>query len=266
MEYTGTGALKSNLTRTGKLTIGGMVGDGMKSVMRGYQNMFLDDFKQEIIDYFLGNKSSAQNSLEDADWMTRQLKARESEFIETENWVIYIGTWNVNGQTPDGSLSLWLHSNVEKFVGKEPDIYVIGFQEVVALTTTAVWNANEKNTQLWHSHILQLISKNRKFVVLRSYQLVGLVLSIFVREDQLNNFRDVSQEIVKVGVKGISSKFNAGNKGGITIRFEYHRSSFCFTCAHFCAGQNYTEERNRHYFEIFQNTKLSGHRTILDHE
>lgn len=51
---TGTGALKSNLTRTGKLTFGGLVDDSVKSVLRTYQNNFKDNDKQDVIDYFLG--------------------------------------------------------------------------------------------------------------------------------------------------------------------------------------------------------------------
>lgn len=52
--YTGTGALKSSLTRTGKLTFSGLMDDGCKSVLRTYQNNFKDNEKQDLIDLFLG--------------------------------------------------------------------------------------------------------------------------------------------------------------------------------------------------------------------
>jgi hypothetical protein len=39
-----------------------------------------------------------------------------------------------------------------------PDIYAIGFQEVVNLTANSVWNADQTNTNLWHQQILELVS------------------------------------------------------------------------------------------------------------
>jgi phosphatidylinositol-bisphosphatase len=108
------------------------------------------------------------------------------------------------------------------------------------------------------------ISRQQKFVLLRSYQLVGIVLSLFVREDYVPFIREVHSEIVKVGFKGI-----AGNKGAISMRFNFHASSFCFTCAHFAAGSSNVEERNANYHEIMNNTMFrtsKGTYGIMDHE
>jgi phosphatidylinositol-bisphosphatase len=137
-------------------------------------------------------------------------------------------------------------------------------QEVVKLTGKAVWNADETNSQLWQRQILDLIGANKKYVILRSYQLVGILLTVFVREEQAMLFRDVHSEIAKVGFGGI-----AGNKGAISIRFNFHQTSFCFTCAHLAAGQNNVEERDRDYNDIITNTSFrtgKGTVTIFDHE
>lgn len=54
IQYSGTGALKTDFTRTGKRTRAGMLRDGMNSLTRYYKNNFADGFRQDSIDLFLG--------------------------------------------------------------------------------------------------------------------------------------------------------------------------------------------------------------------
>lgn len=108
---------------------------------------------------------------------------------------------------------------------------------------------------------MQEINKKHKYVILRHYQLVGILLSIFVKEDSVTDFRDVETEVSKSGFKGI-----AGNKGAVVIRFNYHQSSFCFICAHLAAGQKYVEDRNRNFHDIMNTTKFRGYQTIDQNE
>ncbi|XP_018324345.1 phosphatidylinositide phosphatase SAC1 [Agrilus planipennis] len=55
IQYSGTGALKTDFTRTGKRTRVGMLYDGINSLTRYYKNNFSDGFRQDAIDLFLGN-------------------------------------------------------------------------------------------------------------------------------------------------------------------------------------------------------------------
>jgi len=55
--------------------------------------------------------------------------------------------------------------------------------------------------------------------MLRSAQLVGIFMVIFVVEDQIQLYRGVDAETVKVGVQGL-----AGNKGAVGMRFVYKDS------------------------------------------
>ena len=55
LQYAGTGALKTDFTRTGKRTRMGAVKDGINSVTRYYYNNFVDGFRQDAMDLFLGN-------------------------------------------------------------------------------------------------------------------------------------------------------------------------------------------------------------------
>lgn len=54
VQYSGTGALKTDFTRTGKRTHLGLLRDGMNSLTRYYKNNFSDGFRQDSIDLFLG--------------------------------------------------------------------------------------------------------------------------------------------------------------------------------------------------------------------
>nr|XP_006012769.2 PREDICTED: phosphatidylinositide phosphatase SAC1 [Latimeria chalumnae] len=72
-QYAGTGALKTDFTRTGKRTQWGLVMDGWNSVIRYYKNNFSDGFRQDAIDLFLGNYAveevdSAAPLHTQADW------------------------------------------------------------------------------------------------------------------------------------------------------------------------------------------------------
>lgn len=54
IQYSGTGALKTDFTRTGKRTRLGAMKDGINSMTRYYKNNFADGFRQDAIDLFLG--------------------------------------------------------------------------------------------------------------------------------------------------------------------------------------------------------------------
>ncbi|XP_068625011.1 phosphatidylinositol-3-phosphatase SAC1 [Battus philenor] len=53
-QYSGTGALKTDFTRTGKRTRMGALRDGINSLTRYYKNNFSDGFRQDSIDLLLG--------------------------------------------------------------------------------------------------------------------------------------------------------------------------------------------------------------------
>eukprot|EP00058_Branchiostoma_floridae_P008729 XP_002594217.1 hypothetical protein BRAFLDRAFT_117627 [Branchiostoma floridae] len=54
-QYAGTGALKTDYTRTGRRTIPGLLMDGYNSAIRYMKNNFYDGFRQDAIDLFVGN-------------------------------------------------------------------------------------------------------------------------------------------------------------------------------------------------------------------
>ncbi|XP_014209737.1 phosphatidylinositide phosphatase SAC1 [Copidosoma floridanum] len=54
IQYSGTSALKTDFTRTGKRTKMGAIKDGVNSLTRYYKNNFTDGFRQDAISLFLG--------------------------------------------------------------------------------------------------------------------------------------------------------------------------------------------------------------------
>ncbi|XP_014288427.1 phosphatidylinositol-3-phosphatase SAC1 [Halyomorpha halys] len=55
IQYSGTGALKTDFTRTGKRTKAGVFQDGINSLVRYYKNNFQDGFRMDALDLWLGN-------------------------------------------------------------------------------------------------------------------------------------------------------------------------------------------------------------------
>lgn len=53
--YAGTGALKTDFTRTGRRTVAGALQDGINSVTRYYLNNYSDSIRQDSFDLLVGN-------------------------------------------------------------------------------------------------------------------------------------------------------------------------------------------------------------------
>lgn len=67
-QYSGTGALKTDFTRTGKRTKMGMLNDGLNSLTRYYKNNLTDGFRQDAIDLFLGNAKAVSPHTVEKGW------------------------------------------------------------------------------------------------------------------------------------------------------------------------------------------------------
>lgn len=60
--YSGTGALKTDYTRTGKRTNEGLLQDGINSIMRYVKNNFLDGPRQDAYDLVTGTWQPSKDS------------------------------------------------------------------------------------------------------------------------------------------------------------------------------------------------------------
>ncbi|PYH97010.1 DNase I-like protein [Aspergillus ellipticus CBS 707.79] len=269
--YAGTGALKSSFTRHGKMSIAGAIADARKTATRIYVNNFSDKARQHTIDHLLGRLTDqVPVELYDPinDSVTEELGQRSSEYSFTKPVKIWTGTFNVNGRHhgPDVDLRPWLFSNFNH-QDEDPSIYAVGFQEIVELSPQQIMSTDPTPRKMWefavHSCLNHRANSRRapKYVLLRSGQLVGTALIVYVREDILHDIKNVEGSVKKTGLSGM-----AGNKGGCAIRFEYSNTRICFVTAHLAAGFANYDERNRDYETILRGLRFLRNRSIEDHD
>ena len=269
--YTGTGALKSSYTRSGKSTFAGIFADVRKSAQRLYINNFEDGRRQNTIDMLLGRLvGQLPVTLYDPinDWVTAELSRRAPEYTSGQQIYIWIGTFNLNGKSEGANedLSPWLCPKVAPELAL-PEIYAIAFQEIVNLDVQQIMATDPHRRQVWENAVRKTLNNNahkygaEDYVLLRGGQLVGASLSIFVKASVLPFIKNVEGAVKKTGMSGM-----AGNKGAVAIRFEYAEASICLVTAHLAAGfQNY-DERNQDFRTINDGLRFQKDRSISDHK
>lgn len=269
--YAGTNALKSSFTRKGKGGIAGALADVTKSVGRLYINNFVDKSRQSTLDILLGRaEGQVTVTLYDPinDYVNAELRRRRAEYSHDDTISIYAATFNVNGVVQDVDLTPWL---IPAGLDKSPELYLIGFQELVELTAGQILNADSVRKEFWEHLILDCLNNQNKttgastkedpYILLRSGQLVGTALMIFVRRSQVHLLKHVEGATKKTGLRGM-----AGNKGGVAVSFDYGDTSFCFVTAHLAAGTNAVEERHQDYKTLSSGLRFSRGRRIKDHD
>ncbi|XP_010120576.1 PREDICTED: synaptojanin-2-like, partial [Chlamydotis macqueenii] len=278
--FTGSRALEGK-HKVGKLK------DGARSVSRTIQSNFFDAVKQEAIELLLmgdffreeyadkGKMLMDHTALLVTPSILKAMSERQFEFTSFKRVRVATGTWNVNGGKQFRSnilgtseLTDWLLdspklSGVSEFQDDNcpPDIFAVGFEEMVELSAGNIVNASTTNRKMWGEQLQKAISRTHRYIQLTSAQLVGVCLFIFVRPYHVPFIRDVAIDTVKTGMGG-----KAGNKGAVSIRFQFYSTSFCFICSHLTAGQTQVKERNEDYKEITQKLSFPMGRSVFSHD
>ncbi|XP_072901174.1 synaptojanin-1 isoform X3 [Hemitrygon akajei] len=279
--YAGTGALEGKAK-------GGKFKDGARSVTRTIQNNFFDSSKQEAIDILLlGNTLNSDladkarallttGSLHASPQVLHGMCENYHKYTKPKRIRVSVGTWNVNGGKQFRSIAFknqtlndWLldapkKANAQEFQdrgGKPVDIFAIGFEEMVELNAGNIVSASTTNQKLWAAEIQKSISRDCKYVLLASEQLVGVCLFIFIRPQHAAFIRDVAVDTVKTGMGGAT-----GNKGAVAVHMLFYTTSLCFVCAHFAAGQSQVKERNEDYIEIARKLSFPMGRLLFSHD
>ncbi|CAA7395676.1 unnamed protein product [Spirodela intermedia] len=189
---------------------------------------------------------------------------------------VFVSTWNVGGVLPDGDLRLddWLDA------GNTYDVYVLGFQEAVPLTPKNVISPERRPLSRWNSLIKAALNRSSssssyfsssssslpptgerqkihpvkdgptpsrssshaspEFLCVASKQMVGILVSVWVRSTLRRRLHHLSVSSVGCGVMGFM-----GNKGSVSVSFLLHNTSFCFVCCHLASGGKEGDERRR---------------------
>uniref|UniRef100_A0A671RIE6 Synaptojanin-1 n=1 Tax=Sinocyclocheilus anshuiensis TaxID=1608454 RepID=A0A671RIE6_9TELE len=279
--YAGTGALDGKAK-------GGKLKDGARSVTRTIQNNFFDSSKQEAIDILrlgstlnsdLADKARAlltTSSLYASPRVLLGMCQNHFKYTRPKKIRVCVGTWNVNGGKQFRSIAFrnhtlndWLmdapkkagHPEFQDGKSNPVDIFAIGFEEMVELNAGNIVSASTTNQKLWAAELQKNISRDHKYVLLASEQLVGVCLFVFIRPQHAPFIRDVAVDTVKTGMGGAT-----GNKGGVAIRLLFHTTSICFVCSHFAAGQSQVKERNDDYNEIARKLSFPMGRLLYSHD
>lgn len=260
--YTGTNALKSSFSRSGKMGFAGALSDATKSISRIYINNFVDKGKQQVTDTLLG-KMSAQNQVliydPITDYVNHKLQNYESNFTTFSDISIFTGTFNLAGANQNKNLTDWLFP----YDNFSPDIFVVGFQEVVELNASNILKNDGSVGQYWAAEVEKTIQVNSKdnYVLLRSEFMSSILLLLFVKSDKVSKITEVEGKSKKTGLGGMTA-----NKGTVAIRLNVSSTSFCFVNSHFASGLSYTEERNNDFISSWNGIRFSRNRYIKNHD
>ena len=177
-------------------------------------------------------------------------KNLREDYAQREQIKIFIGSWNTGSTSlpkfPQLNLdSLLLPKNLEII----PDIYIVGFQEVIELNAGNIVLSIENTHKIlleWGKRIENSIQKIGNYKKLISMNLVGINLYCYVLEKDFDNITNLTKKYVKTGFGG------AGNKGSCCINFNYYSSTISIACAHLAAGEKKNKQRLKEISEILE--------------
>lgn len=195
------------------------------------------------------NKKDAMLLQNTIKYLTDSKIKRRKKTIDRKITMLMV-TWNAGGIPPrpkemlyqsNYDLSPLFTSNKFYMNGREnPDIIVIGMQEIVKLNASNILvNQNTKSVEEWKVAIYLGIKKafqNEEYNLMQEIDLVGIMLLVYKKRKLKGQILDTM--IIKNGVMG-----TMGNKGNCLISLKVFDTSIAMATGHYTAGQSKLNER-----------------------
>ena len=191
------------------------------------------------------------------DWksINQRVLLKEDKYTKFKDIKVFCGTYNVNGKSPDEFLAPWL------CLDDNIDIYAIGFQEIVDLTTTSLllrtdWAEKEES---WTNYVKDELLNKKNFRSNPNYQLIatrrmfGLYLMVFASEKlHKKGITEILSSEIATGI------LTVGNKGSVAVSLKIYETRLCFVCSHFAADTDKLEKRNADFRTTSQYLKFQS--------
>ncbi|KAF8957550.1 Endonuclease/exonuclease/phosphatase [Flammula alnicola] len=152
----------------------------------------------------------------------------------------------------------------------DPDILVLGFQELDLSTEALIYSTGTVREDAWCLAVIaSLGEKAVKYEKLVSKQLVGMLLVIFVKKALKDCFGEIKTSAAGAGILGVM-----GNKGGIAVRLSFTppvstaarkpsirspgATTLTFVNAHLAAFDEMVDKRNSDFQDLSRRLSFEG--------
>ncbi|XP_052010483.1 phosphatidylinositol 3,4,5-trisphosphate 5-phosphatase 2B-like isoform X1 [Xyrauchen texanus] len=171
------------------------------------------------------------------------MKAAHSQQSKLDIISVFVGTWNMGGTTPSGSLQSWftccgLGLTPDESIASMPhDIYAVGTQD------------NPQSEREWVDNIRATLrnASNIDFKQVAVQSLWNIRLAVFVKPEHEGHITQVNTASVKTGLGN-----TLGNKGAVGVSLLFNGTSMGFVNCHLTSGSDKALRRNHNFQDILR--------------
>uniref|UniRef100_A0A671M6I1 phosphatidylinositol-3,4,5-trisphosphate 5-phosphatase n=1 Tax=Sinocyclocheilus anshuiensis TaxID=1608454 RepID=A0A671M6I1_9TELE len=171
------------------------------------------------------------------------MKTAHCQQSELDVISVFVGTWNMGGTPPPGSLQSWvtccgLGLTPDESIATLPhDIYAVGTQD------------NPQGEREWAEHIRATLrsATNIDFKQVAVQSLWNIRLAVFVKPEHEGHISQVNTASVKTGLGN-----TLGNKGAVGVSLLFNGTSMGFVNCHLTSGSDKALRRNHNFQDILR--------------